>query len=583
MSQPADLDLITQSFQATNNRYANLEVDSDISDLEFEGDSDQRAHSPTPSDVEPMAVDEHDITGNGSGSIEVAQPDAQDTTTSKQPVDDEIGWVTATGMILSETVYPDMLTPEGGHKRSRAFSPTIPGNAAKRALLSQATTKKSKFPTFQKVTSQPLPSVPTPDPSKGMVSPAPPADQTTAVTLPESGDAGRAVAPVTDSEEQTTTKAPPSDTTTPSDAAPPSDATTPSNATPPTSGAPPVTATPPVKETPTPGPAVPGPTENASPANLSHLGTLVPAPAGGWPKIHGITSQTLLQHVDEATRTRWNALIKAGPTLFVHVADYTQEEDCSPTMKKIKGVVALAILKTGFKLSAPTKDMTVRTPESPILPFLVYDLSRTDVDRLLSQPLWSTRDFTIFTATSDPFTTDHVLTFGNTCLEPTEEDEALMTEAVREVLRNDTWFSSFIQCFHDKYHAHYSPDDIFDDIIEKTKARALEINLNSKDKVTVFNIYIPSPTRDLAAFNSWVDHLRFCTYATDQSKVKIRAPFSCSHCKGTDHPSGLCPFFGILWTSPTDTSARRGRGRGRGRIGNFAGRNGGGRNRHGRN
>ncbi|PPQ81142.1 hypothetical protein CVT26_011104 [Gymnopilus dilepis] len=429
----------------------------------------------------------------------------------------------------------------GGRKRPREISPGAGGNISKKALLSPLAVKTTRLPTFTRITratSRPatlsqiehaLVGSNERQTSQAANAGTPRADKPsddarpTEEAVQSSGNGG----------ESRSRSATPSEEQSQVDQASESDQDIPH-------------PDPPRKRD-----AAPPKNQSTATQRNTHPMNIVAVPAGGWSKIRGPTFRTLRQHLHLDLAAAWDAMALEGPTMYVYVADFRLEADCSPTARKIKDLVAAIILKDDFRVSIPQKAMGIRTPESPIYPFLLSELTQDDVDHLLSEPLWSNRSFTIFTAPSKPFVSDYVMTLQNLPFYATSEDEELVAESVRKFLREDEWIASFIHCHHDAYHSHYHPDDVLDETVDNTGASALEININKDEKTTLFNVYIPPPTHNLDAHEEWITYLRQQVFVIKGNMANVREAFNCSHCKGHDHPSGLCPLFGTILARPT--------------------------------
>ncbi|KAI0697479.1 hypothetical protein C8T65DRAFT_698094 [Cerioporus squamosus] len=271
-------------------------------------------------------------------------------------------------------------------------------------------------------------------------------------------------------------------------------------------------------------------------------------PRGGFPLVH---------HDDPETRIRGMALdwvreMWGDPphsVVMLDIFNYRASDDDSLNRRIEEAVRTNVQVTTGevdFDVvpPEPEQDVSLRTRDRPTR-WAIRGLTRRGVECMLERRVWSYRSITFFTsprATSIPSwicMLDGFLNANVNRIRP-----AILRVLTERGMR--TWIARMVAA-NPEFRGRET-EDVVEQIIGSLRVEALQLGNGNY----VVNMYIRSPTRDVREWRRWVAELRarrYPSFANGTGRVRNMVP--CSGCRGTNHPTHMCPFPMIRgWNGP---------------------------------
>src|SRR6266567_9403754 len=127
------------------------------------------------------------------------------------------------------------------------------------------------------------------------------------------------------------------------------------------------------------------------------------------------------------------------------------------------------------------------------------------------------------------------MTLENTFLDDNDAAIAKVTSAIMSTVLADESqaFEDFVNKHHDVAHPHASTEDILDTIVSGIEVTPFQV-IEKGATITLFNIYMVSPTKDADAYDEWLSLFRSRTYEF-YGTANARYPYTCGTCYGQDH------------------------------------------------
>lgn len=333
----------------------------------------------------------------------------------------------------------------------------------------------------------------------------------------------------------------------------------------------------PSKETP--------PGDNAGAPNLGeHDEAPLPVPAGGFPRLEGISQTDAFSMIQQSKIPHWNNAADNKVLVFAAYDEVTNSTLDRRTRFEI--YISKALRTTDKpKMLIPSPAFTPGRNRW-IFPYLVYNLSHANATTLVEKYCWAFQEFTFFAI---PYTIPDpslALILMDVPLELSEEAYDEVKQCVVSCLRANPTFTHFVnQACKGGFELTVKVDGIY-----QTPTSRRNNNQAPLARVPAYRIYITPPTLSPSDFKIWQDIILNTRYDSATVSGNAHKPESlfCVLCKSLGHRKTSCPYPNIIgWPTshPFNKEAQEnnasapapsntvGRGRGRtprGRRGGFS-------------
>lgn len=186
------------------------------------------------------------------------------------------------------------------------------------------------------------------------------------------------------------------------------------------------------------------------------------------------------------------------------------------------------------------------------------DLPPADVQFLLDRQTLNTSHGTFFTIAFNPppssfVTTIEDLTYGI-------NGQVDVRQLAQHTLSRDPRVNTFIIGHRDAVPANIPEHNVVAAVLNTISVRSLPMTLPGGQTRVVWNLFMESPTHNIAHHSELLSIIRSVSFRTALYGTgrAITNQFRCVRCGSFDHPTGHCPFpsiSGWIDTSRTNTSA----------------------------
>ena len=162
---------------------------------------------------------------------------------------------------------------------------------------------------------------------------------------------------------------------------------------------------------------------------------------------------------------------------------------------------------------------------------------------LTSRHCRSSQELTLFTRPYNCPPSDYAFTVSNVNLSTSAGDYNKLADLVRKKLRASSAVTCLIPtlCDNVPLPTQLSKAHTVDYIVNSTRVEGLMITENGRP-CPIFNIYVRPPTVNPAQYESWLNKIKSISYVSIFGLADIINSYHCNLCKGSDHPTSLCPY-----------------------------------------
>ncbi|KAK0481335.1 hypothetical protein IW261DRAFT_1418436 [Armillaria novae-zelandiae] len=175
------------------------------------------------------------------------------------------------------------------------------------------------------------------------------------------------------------------------------------------------------------------------------------------------------------------------------------------------------------------------------------DILLVQKNQLLKDTIVPTNLDTYIILDPSNFVTDFTFTIDGLAVPPMEQGQLSVAKLVKDRLYASTRVWNFLHAHHDAIGPETPEDEIPAQVIMSLEVRDLWIEgRRGEPGRQGWNIWIVHPTKIASLHAHWLSALRPVFPIRDDSGFGgtaklISVPFSCKGCKGTSHPTTLCP------------------------------------------
>ncbi|PPQ99333.1 hypothetical protein CVT26_014015 [Gymnopilus dilepis] len=346
---------------------------------------------------------------------------------------------------------------------------------------------------------------------------------------------------------------------------------------------------------PPPQPA-PQPHPPAVPAPPTALQTLPSAaqqqitltPAGGFPKIQGIHTYSILNHIDPRARQHFDAL--PGSKVYVFPPGPVSPAELNAIAN------TLGHLLPGLCPNSPSIDITSNghqpgapEPHRAIYSLTVSNLTAADARHLINRRCISHPSVFVWTHDYNLVYSLYLASFSGINAEFTPQGYGAVVTMIATGIRDSAWATNHILTYRDAVPANKPGLLAIDWVVDSIRVEGAEYTeKKTGTPIRVFHVYINHPTRQTEPLKEWLKKVPELYYWSPKgANPRIYHPIACSFCFGVDHPKDRCPYFVIPGIhipahhrtnngSEASSSGHRGgrggyRGQGRGGQGSYSG------------
>ncbi|KAI0360086.1 hypothetical protein OH77DRAFT_1419479 [Trametes cingulata] len=277
---------------------------------------------------------------------------------------------------------------------------------------------------------------------------------------------------------------------------------------------------------------------------IAKLG-LAPLLNGPNPAVHANSPRDRVRHVPEAKLKEWR--VKAAPGTYALLDVYGEGDIEEADTQRICDNLQMALLRiTGLndvKLEQPPRTPKNVSKEHAATIWFASGLYPAAVALLATVHAWPTADITFFAYRETEFIPRYL--FAIKGFTEKNQDEVRLT--VWEVFHKAPIYPSILSL------VKKNPDYAGQDHLEVTNSiiRSVEVSVkpvNDEEHARLItHVYMTSPTRSAAMWESWRDGLRYRTNGKpiSQEHPHLEISYRVTHCRachGADHLTTQCPY-----------------------------------------
>ncbi|RXW13175.1 hypothetical protein EST38_g12679 [Candolleomyces aberdarensis] len=270
---------------------------------------------------------------------------------------------------------------------------------------------------------------------------------------------------------------------------------------------------------------------------------LTPTPTRGFPKICGLSLRCLAENVTKDTKDIWNTLTPPLVLVTIAYAKLVKEFSMSYVVR-LQAAITTIIGRTKDLIVSPSKVMHTNYATLP-QPFIIAGLTPEQADALTNKQCWSTPDITFFAFPTTILVSKYIMTLVRFVIPSTPENEAFVTDIVRNRLLNNPDFLTWLAAEdnRDNIPPRVKFEEIPKFITDTITASTIEVKEQGEIK-TVYRICMLPPSNNHNVVDDLTNYLKNNTYYPSTRGIgrPKKADYRCIVCRGCNHPTGLCPF-----------------------------------------